>query len=217
VVGRTEKIKTGANSGLSPRAFHVYLFQEKAHGANAQTLANSSHMRILVSLIVFGLTCCTDRVDDKYKNMTIEERIISNDDNALLFKYLKIDTRTDSIAIINKSKGGEYYYHEALANFWDVDGKSFPDSIKFLVDGHGVMVIPATGKIFAFQFGLRDFAFRYDFSNSDIKNIDELRVLHNLDGIEVDIRDIKEDWVLGVHFLDDTENELIRSYQQNAR
>ncbi len=149
--------------------------------------------------------------------MTIEEKIIANHDNALLFKHLRVDPKVDSIQILNKSKSGEYYYHEVLANFWDVDGKSFPDSIKLMFAGNGVLVCPTNGKIFAFQFGYSDWAFRYDFSNGDIENSDNLRILRNLDGIIVDIRDLSEDWVLGIHFLDDRENELVNSYNKCGR
>jgi hypothetical protein len=79
------------------------------------------------------------------------------------------------------------------------------------------LVCPTNGKIFAFQFGQRDLAFRHDFSSGDLENSDDLRILRNLDGIEVDIRDLKEDWVLGIHFVGDIEQELKSSYQSNIR
>jgi|GEM_PF-4474743 len=160
---------------------------------------------------------CHEKSDDKYINMTIEEKILANDDNASFFKHFGINPKVDTITILHKSKSGNYYYHEALADFWDIDGKSFPDSIKLLVNGNGVLVCPNNGKIFAFQFGQRDFAFRYDFSSSDFENSDDFRILRNLDGIEVDLRDLGEDWVLGIHFLDDTEKELVNSYNKNVR
>ena len=156
-------------------------------------------------MILFSLIGCHEKSADKFKNMTIVEKILAKDDNALLIKHLGINPKVDLITIINKSKSGNYYYHEALADFWDVYGKSFPDSIKLLIDGNGVLVCPTNGKIFAFQFGQRDLAFRYDFSTGDLENSDDLRILRNLDGIEVDVRDLGEDWVLGIHFLDDTE------------
>lgn len=174
-------------------------------------------MRILFCLAILGFISCKVNTADKYKNMTIEERIRVNPDNALLFKFLKINTHSDSIKIFTKSNAGDYFLHEALADFWDVDGKSLNDSIKFLVNWNGVMVIPETGKIFAVQLGFSDYAFRYDFSGSDISNSDELRVARNMDGIYMDIRPLKEDWVLGIHFLEETEKEFIKSYNNNSR
>lgn len=180
-------------------------------------LLKNFFMRIMICVLIFGIISCKENKSDKFKNMTIEERIRVNPDNALLFKFMEINTNKDSIIIKTKSNAGDYFYHEGLVYFWSEEGKMLPDSIKYLINGNGVMIIPETGKIFAAQLGFSDYAFRYNFSDSDISNSDELRVARNMDGIYMDIRPLKEDWVLGINFVGDTEKNLISSYNSNSR
>lgn len=156
---------------------------------------------------------------------TTLEKILSHFDNGKVLKFLNLDKiEHHKLTAINEK---DFYTHEGLEDFLKC---GVPTESKYILDNHGVFIIPETGEIIAFQFGQHETAFKLaepNFYRNNFKHI-KRGLLSNLkiksamkvslgyfsnvyaDTI-VDIRELGNEWSLSIYFVGQSE-ELIKKF-----
>lgn len=161
--------------------------------------------------------------------LAILDKIIINTENQKVLEFLSIDNSRQATLISKSDK--IQYTHEGLDDFLELD---VPDDSKFILNNTGIFVIPQSGEIIAFEFGIYERAFKllssenYSINCKHIKNgllsnfkiLDflkvSLRYFSNIYGDKdtvIDIRKLGSEWALGIYFLDEMP-KLINEYYQ---
>jgi hypothetical protein len=162
---------------------------------------------------------------------TTLEKILSHNDNGKVLKFLDLDKieRHTLTPLIKK----DFNTHEGLEDFLKC---GVPTESKYILDNHGIIIIPETGEIIAFQFGRHETAFKLAEPNLYRNNFKHLRrrLLSNLkiknamkvslgyfsnvyadtDTI-VDIRELGNEWALSIYFVGQSEEMIKKFYNQN--
>ena len=155
------------------------------------------------------------------------ENILSNNDNQEVLNFLDISVNGQHELTTFKDKN--FFSHEGLESFLDID---LPPKSKFILANKGIIVIPETGEIIAFQFDRHETAFKIIEPNRFRKNYKHIKkglfrnlkfrssskvslgyfsnVYNDSDTI-VDIRLLGSNWALSIYF-DGQEEELIQEF-----
>lgn len=155
------------------------------------------------------------------------KKILENPVNQNVLNYLGFMERQDHNLIEFKDK--KNYTHEGLEDFLKMN---LPDDSKFILDGNGIIAHPTNGEIIAIEFGRYERAFKilnpskYNFKYKHIKRglLQHLKIKDafkvslgyfsniygDLDTV-MDIRQLGNNWGLGIYFLDDID-QLIKEY-----
>ena len=158
---------------------------------------------------------------------TTPEKILSHTVNEKVFKFLGIEEK--ELLTLTSFDDKNFYTQEGLEDFLKIE---VPANSKFLIDNYGVIVLPETGEIIAFQFGRGETAFkvlapeRYKDNYKHIRKglIGNLKlrgankvslgyfsnVYDDADSI-VDIRELGNGWALSIYFVGQTE-DLIKEF-----
>ncbi len=160
------------------------------------------------------------------------ENILSNPENEKVLKFLGIKKEGQHRLLSFEDKDS-YTTHEGLENFFKI---GVPAESKFMLDHSGIIILPETGAITAFQFGRFDIAFKIADPNRFRSNYRQIKqgLLRNLNirssfkvslgyfsniyddpDTIIDIRELGSEWALSIYFLDLT-GELIQEFYHES-
>jgi len=143
------------------------------------------------------------------------EKVLTNEDNAKVLRFLGLGPSSDVARFGPWSTEGSGF-DEGGGVFFEDYGKHLPETVKYCLDIHNVMVNEENGRIFAVHFGRFTFIFRCDFSRAGVANTDRLRVGYTLDDA-IDIRELGDAWALLNHFHEDEAEQLVWAYALSSR
>lgn len=149
---------------------------------------------------------------------TLLRNILSNLENEKVLEFLKIDRKSSEHSMLS-FEDKDFYTHEGLDDFLEIDT---PPNSKYILDNNGIVVIPFTGEIIAFQFGRFERAFKilnpkkYRKSYRHIKfglmknlkfhaaskiSLGYFSNVYDDANTVIDIRKLGENWGLGIYCL----------------
>jgi hypothetical protein len=155
------------------------------------------------------------------------EKILSHDANEKVLNFLDIHTKRHHILTPCTEK--QHNTHEGLEDFLKFE---LPTESKYILDNTGIIIIPETGEIIAFEFGRHDTAFKLCNPNRYRRNFQHIKRgllgnlkiksamrvslqyfsnIYNHANTIVDIRELGNEWALSIYFVGQTE-EMIREF-----
>lgn len=161
---------------------------------------------------------------------SITNLIFTHPANRKVLEYLGIKPNFRITSVQDK----EPYTHEGLEDFLELD---LPSDSKYIVGSNGMIVIPETGEIIAFQFGRSEVALKVTDPgsyNNNFKHIRSgllenwkllsslkvsLRYFSNIYGdanTVIDIRELGKPWALSIYFVGEA-HEHIKEYYTRKR
>ncbi|WP_413200878.1 hypothetical protein [Nostoc piscinale] len=143
----------------------------------------------------------------------VRSQILKNPRNTAILQFLQMTA--DSYSKLLSWEQAYSGFDEGGQIFFDKYGRELPNSVKYSLGIHNLMINPQNYLIFAAHYGRCTFFFRPDWKKLEIQNTDQLRISETLDGL-IDIRILGKEWAILNCFCEDEEDNLVWAYSHSS-